>query len=256
MTAALTKARPKGAAVTPSRILVILPAFNESQNIAAVVAGIQRVMPDADTLVINDGSLDDTEAAARAAGAITLNLPYNLGIGAAVQTGFQFASANGYDIVLRNDGDGQHDPAANPSLLRRLQQGDVDVVIGSRFIGEAGDYGTPLLRRLGSGILAHLLSAITRQRVTDPTSGCAAFNRRAIKLFANAYPHDYPEPEAIVIAHRGGLRQTEIPVNMIARRHGSSSITPLRSVYYMIKVVLAILINLLRQKPNALEPGG
>ena len=242
--------------MTPSRILVILPAFNESKNIAAVVAAIQRVMPDADTLVINDGSLDDTGAAARGAGAITLNLPYNLGIGAAVQTGFQYASAKDYDIVLRNDGDGQHDPAANPALLQRLLQGDVDMVTGSRFIGETGDYGTPLLRRLGSGILARLLSAITRQPVTDPTSGCAAFNRRAIALFAKAYPHDYPEPEAIVIAHRGGLRQTEIPVNMIARQHGSSSITPLRSVYYMIKVVLAILINLLRQRPNAFEPGG
>ena len=237
--------------MTQTRILVILPALNEGKNIAAVVSGIKDALPEAVTLVINDGSLDNTREAANSAGALTLNLPYNLGIGAAVQTGFQFARAKDYDIVLRNDGDGQHDPAANPALLRRLARGDVDMVTGSRFIGEAGDYGTPLLRRLGSGILARLLSAITRQRVTDPTSGCAAFNRRAIALFASAYPHDYPEPEAIVIAHRGDIRQTEIPVNMIARQHGSSSITPLRSVYYMIKVVLAILINLLRRKPYA-----
>ena len=237
------------------RILVILPALNESENIVAVIAGIQRELPGASILVIDDGSADDTAAVAAAAGAQVASLPFNLGIGAAVQTGFQFAAAGDYDIALRNDGDGQHDPAANPALLQRLSVGDVDMVIGSRFIDAGGDYGTPLLRRLGSGILARLLSLVIRQRVTDPTSGCAAFNRRAIALFAKAYPHDYPEPEAIVIAHRGGLRQVEIPVNMIARRHGSSSITPLRSVYYMIKVVLAILINLLRRKPKAFDPG-
>ena len=234
-----------------ARILVILPAYNEGSAIADVVAGIRDELPGADLLVINDGSLDDTGGAAADAGAMTLDMPYNVGIGAAVQTGFLFADTRDYDIVLRNDGDGQHDPRANRDLLGRLARGDVDMVIGSRFVGGAGDYGTPLMRRLGSGILARLLSLITRQRVTDPTSGCAAFNRRAIQLFARAYPHDYPEPEAIVIAHRSGLRQVEIPVRMQARRHGSSSITPLRSAYYMIKVSLAILINLLRRKPDA-----
>ena len=184
---------------------------------------------------------------ARTAGAQVLELPYNLGIGAAVQAGFQFARAHDYDIVLRNDGDGQHAPENNIDLLARLEPGDVDVVIGSRFIDAHGDYGTPLLRRLGSAILAGLLTRIISQRVTDPTSGCAAFNRRAIDLFAQAYPHDYPEPEAIVMLHRSGLRQVEAPVRMIPRQHGDSSITPLRSVYYMIKVILAILINLLRR---------
>lgn len=230
-----------------ARILVILPALNEGRNIARAVRGIWELLPQVDVLVINDGSSDDTSAEAQSAGAQVLELPWNLGIGAAVQAGFQFARAHDYDIVLRNDGDGQHAPEANIELLARLKAGDADVVVGSRFIEAQGDYGTPFPRRLGSAILASLLSAIIGQRVTDPTSGCAAFNRRAIKLFAEAYPHDYPEPEAIVMLHRNGLRLVEAPVKMIARQHGDSSITPLRSVYYMIKVILAILINLLRR---------
>ena len=231
-----------------ARILVILPALNEGRNIARAVRGIQEGLPAVDVLVVNDGSSDDTAAEAQTAGAQVLELPYNLGIGAAVQAGFQFARAHNYDIVLRNDGDGQHAPENNVDLLARLEAGDADVVIGSRFIEAHGDYGTPLLRRLGSAILAGLLSSIVGQRVTDPTSGCAVFNRRAIHLFAEAYPHDYPEPEAIVMLHRSGLRQMEAPVRMIPRQHGDSSITPLRSVYYMIKVVLAILVNLLRRQ--------
>ena len=233
-----------------ARILVILPALNEGRNIGRTVKGIRSQLPQVEVLVINDGSRDDTTAEATAAGAHVLDLPYNLGIGAAVQAGFQFAKAQNYDIVLRNDGDGQHAPEANVELLASLGTQSADVVIGSRFIDAQGDYGTPLLRRLGSAILASLLSAIIGQRVTDPTSGCAAFNRKAISLFAQAYPHDYPEPEAIVMLHRSGLRQLEVPVNMIPRQHGHSSITPLRSVYYMIKVILAILINLLRRRPE------
>ncbi|MDE2821264.1 MAG: glycosyltransferase family 2 protein [Chloroflexota bacterium] len=236
--------------MSSERILVILPALNESRNIARVVNGVRSHLPGAEVLVIDDGSFDGTGCEAGGAGALVLSMPYNVGIGAAVQAGFQFAASRDYDIVIRNDGDGQHAPEANLDLIEKLRAEKVDLVVGSRFLGVAGDYGTPLLRRLGSGILARLLSVITGQRVTDPTSGCAAFNRRAIRLFAQAYPHDYPEPEAIVIAHRSGLRQSEIPVKMIPRRHGNSSITPLRSVYYMIKVILAILINLLRRPPQ------
>lgn len=236
--------------MSSERILVILPALNESRNIARVVNGVRSHLPGADVLVIDDGSFDGTGREAGGAGALVVNMPYNVGIGAAVQAGFQFAASRDYDIVIRNDGDGQHAPEANLDLIEKLRAEKADLVVGSRFLGGADDYGTPLLRRLGSGILARLLSIITGQRVTDPTSGCAVFNRRAIQLFAQAYPHDYPEPEAIVIAHRSGLRQMEIPVKMIPRRHGNSSITPLRSVYYMIKVILAILINLLRRPPQ------
>jgi glycosyltransferase involved in cell wall biosynthesis len=232
------------------RILVILPALNEGLNIANVIQRIQTQIPSADVLVINDGSVDDTAQQARGVGAIVLNMPYNVGIGAAVQTGFQFATAHAYDIVVRNDGDGQHSPEGINDLIDRLQADEVDVVIGSRFIGEHGDYGTPIVRRLGITILAKLLSVITGQPITDPTSGFCAFNRKAILLFAQFYPHDYPEPEAIVISYRTGLQQVEIPVKMIKREHGKSSITPVRSIYYMIKVILAILINLLRQHPQ------
>lgn len=233
-----------------ARILVILPAYNESLNIARTVGDIRAELPLADILVINDGSGDATAAAARDAGARVLNMPYNVGIGAAVQTGFQFAELNDYHIVLRNDGDGQHAPESNRALLTALDAHDVDVVIGSRFISRQGDYGTSALRRLGSAILARLLSSIIGQRVTDPTSGCSAYNRRAIRLLAQVYPHDYPEPEAVVILHRGGLRQMETSVRMMPRQHGRSSITAGRSVYYMIKVILAILINLLRRPPT------
>ena len=238
-----------------ARILVILPAYNEELNIARTVHEVRALLPHADVLVMNDGSSDDTSAAAAAAGAAVLELPYNIGIGAAVQSGFQYAAAKDYDLVLRNDGDGQHAPENNLDLLRALETQDADVVIGSRYISPRGDYGTPRLRRLGSGILARLLSAIIGQRVTDPTSGCSAYNRPAIQLLARFYPHDYPEPEAIVILHRGGLRQMEIPVKMMPRRHGQSSITPSRSVYYMIKVSLAILVNLLRRRPQTLPAG-
>jgi len=233
-----------------ARILVILPALNEGQNIATTIKQIQSHLPTADVVVINDGSVDDTAQQATICGAIVLNMPYNVGIGAAVQTGFKFAATHDYDIVVRNDGDGQHAPDGIERLLASIVADEADVVIGSRFVGADGDYGTPLARRLGITILATLLSRITGQRITDPTSGFCAFNRKAILLFADLYPHDYPEPEAIVISHRTGLRQIEIPVTMKPREHGNSSITPVRSVYYMIKVILAILINLLRQRPS------
>lgn len=231
-------------------ILVILPALNEGRNISTVIQRINAYVPSADVLVVNDGSLDDTTQQAQAVGAIVLNMPYNVGIGAAVQTGFQFAATHNYDIVIRNDGDGQHAPDGINRLLEKIQADEADVIIGSRFIDKQGDYGTPFARRMGITILAKLLSMITGQTITDPTSGFCAFNRKAILLFAQLYPHDYPEPEAIVISHRTGLRQVEIPVNMLEREHGKSSITPVRSVYYMIKVTLAILINLLRQRPR------
>ncbi len=233
-----------------TRILVILPALNEGQSIATTVQSIQSHIPTADVVVINDGSNDNTAQQAESVGAIVLNMPYNVGIGAAVQTGFKFAAEQNYDIVVRNDGDGQHAPDGIKRLLASIKSDAADVVIGSRFVGETGDYGTPLARRMGITILATLLSKITGQKITDPTSGFCAFNRKAILLFAKLYPHDYPEPEAIVISHRTGLRQIEIPVTMKPREHGNSSITPVRSVYYMIKVVLAILINLLRQRPT------
>lgn len=230
------------------KTLIILPAYNEEQNIARVIAQIRACVPYADVLVVNDGSSDETGPVAKAAGALVLHLPYNVGIGAGVQTGLRFAERYQYEIVVRNDGDGQHAPEDIVRLIDIIARGEVDVAIGSRFIG-AGDYGTPLPRRLGIEILARLLTMITGQTITDPTSGFCALNRRAIRLFARLYPHDYPEPEAVVVLYRAGLTMREYPVTMRPREHGHSSITPVRSLYYMIKVTLAILINLLRRAP-------
>ena len=225
--------------------LVIIPAYNEEDSITPVIAAVRQQLAWADIAVLNDGSTDHTGELAEAAGAIVLHLPYNVGIGASVQTGFMFAAEREYEVVLRVDGDGQHDPRDLNRLVEALQAGNADIVIGTRFIEDRG-YHTPAPRRLGILILARLISTITGQPVTDPTSGFAAFNRRAIRLFAVTYPHDYPEPEALVVAHRAGLRLHEIPVTMKPRQGGRSSITRLRSAYYMIKVILAILIGLLR----------
>jgi len=233
------------------RTLIILPALNEAGNIARTVTGIRSHVPWADVLVIDDGSTDTTAAEAREAGALVVNMPYNVGIGAAVQTGFKYPRREGYEVLARLDGDGQHSTDDTVRLLDRLAQGDVDVVIGSRFLG-MGEYHTPMTRRAGIGILRTLLRSITKQPITDPTSGFAAFNRRAINLFARMYPHDYPEPEAIVLMHKSGLQRCEIAVTFRDREHGVSQFTaPGRSAYYMLKVTLAILINTLRQVPIA-----
>ncbi len=225
--------------------LVIIPALNEEDSITSVIAAVRQHLPWADVAVLNDGSTDHTGTLAESAGAIVLHLPYNVGIGATVQTGFIFAADQGYEAVLRLDGDGQHDTGDLRLLAEALQNGTGDIIIGSRFIEDRG-YHTPAPRRVGILILSRLISTITSQSITDPTSGFAAFNRRAIRLFAGIYPHDYPEPEALVVAHRAGLRIHEIPVTMKPRQGGRSSITSLRSAYYMIKVILAILIGLLR----------
>lgn len=230
------------------KTLVVIPALNEADSIAHVISLIHQHAPFADIAVINDGSRDATGRIAADCGAVVLNMPYNVGIGAAVQTGFIYAARNGYQVVVQNDGDGQHNPAEIPLLLDTLMQGDADVVIGSRYIEDRG-YITPKVRRMGIVILANVISLVIGQRVTDPTSGFRASNRRTVTLCARLYPHDYPEPEAVVLLHHAGLRLREIPVTMNPRYGGRSSITPLRSGYYMVKVILAILIGLLRERP-------
>ncbi len=227
-----------------TRTLIIVPALNEADSIVRVIAEIRKHAPAADVAVINDGSIDATGRLAREAGAIVLDMPYNVGIGAAVQTGFIYAAREGYDVAVQTDGDGQHPATEIPRLVAELN--DADMVIGSRFIEDRG-YRQSAARRAGGVILAQLLSAITGTAITDPTSGFRASNRRTLELCARLYPHDYPEPEAIIVLHRAGLRVKEIPVTMRARTGGRSSLTPVRSAYYMVKVILAILINLLRK---------
>jgi glycosyltransferase involved in cell wall biosynthesis len=239
------------------RMIAIVPAFNEEGAIGGVVEGIRALDGRFDVVVVDDASTDDTVAVATAHGANVLCLPINLGIGGAVQTGFRAALAGGYDIAVRLDGDGQHDPAELPKLLAPLAGDEADVVTGSRFVGGDGDYRPPLARRIGITWFARLVSAVTRTRVTDTTSGFQALNRRAIELFAEDYPTDYPEVEATVLVLRHKLRLVEVPVRMREREHGSSSITFVRSIYYMLKVTLALLIAMARKltpPPGAAHP--
>lgn len=226
------------------RFLVIVPAFNEAAAIGSVVAGIREHF-DGDVVVIDDGSEDDTARLAREARAVVLHHPCNLGIGAAVQTGYLYALERGYDIVIRQDGDGQHDPAQIPLLLGPLLAGEADIVVGSRFLARAG-YQSTAVRRAGILVLG-LVSAVVGARVTDPTSGCWAVNRRALDALAHSHPDDYPETEALMIASRAGCRVREQPVIMQPRLAGRSSIGAIYSGFYMLKVVLSLLVGRLRR---------
>ena len=228
--------------------LAIVPALDEQDSVAEVVREVGS-LPGIDVLVIDDGSRDETAAVARAAGAQVVSMPFNVGIGGAVQTGYMWALEHGYSVAIQVDGDGQHPAVEVQRLVDAVRKGEADLVIGSRFLGE-GSYRAPFARRVGIRLFASVLSAILRVRVTDTTSGFRAGGREAIALFARAYPHDYPEVETVLVAHRAGLRVTELPVQMRIRQGGVSSITPFRAGYYMVKVLLAILVETLR-RPQA-----
>ena len=239
----------------PERRLAIVPARNEEDAVAKVVAELRSFDPHLDVVVIDDGSEDSTAARAEAAGAAVVSLPFNLGIGGAVQTGFKYALEHGYETVLRLDGDGQHDPRQIPNLLAPLLRGEADVVVGSRFAEGGSDYKAPLARRAGIRWFAQLVSLLTGQKLTDTTSGFQAVNARAIRLFAADYPHDYPEVEAVRPLQRepGRLRILEVPALMRGRETGRSSITLVRSLYYAVKVTLALFVGMFRRRIVPLE---
>ena len=239
-----------------ARIVAVVPAFDEAEAIGAVVSEIRDFDPGIDVVVVDDGSGDGTSDAAVAAGAVVVRLPFNLGIGAAVQTGFRYALEQDYDVAVRLDGDGQHDARELPKLLAPLERGEADVVTGSRFRDENGGYRPPLGRRLGITWFARLVSLLSRQQVTDTTSGFQALNRPAIALFARDYPSDYPEVEATVLLLKHRLRLLEVPVEMRERETGSSSITFLRSLYYAIKVTLALFVGMARRAAVPTEEAG
>jgi len=230
------------------KILIIVPAYNEGENIQRTVQEIGALefsMP-VSILVVNDGSKDHTEKEVRDTNAFLISLPFNLGIGGAVQTGFKFAYENNYDIAVQVDGDGQHDTSYLKALLEPVLNDEVDMTIGSRFLPPHLGYRSSFVRRIGIHFFAHLISFLTDYKVTDPTSGFRAFNQKMIKVFARYYPSDFPEPEAIVVAGRFKARVREVPVQMRKRAAGNSSIRYLKTLYYMIKVTFAVLLAKLK----------
>jgi len=228
------------------KILIIIPAYNEALNIGSVLDDIRTAGILADLLVVDDGSSDATSAVARSKGATVLRLPFNMGIGAAVQTGYKYAERGRYDVAVQFDGDGQHRADELETVLLPLMRGEADVVIGSRFLKE-GCYDAEIYRYAGIKLLSWVISLCVCQRITDPTSGFRAINRDAIEFFAHYYPDDYPEPEAIVLLRKARFRTVEIPVFMRQRNIGNSSITLLRGIYYMGKVLLAIGIDMFKK---------
>jgi glycosyltransferase involved in cell wall biosynthesis len=242
----------QGLAPRGLRCVAVVPAHNEQGSIGRVVREIQAVDPAVEVVVIDDASADATAAEAAAAGARVVRLPYNLGIGGAVQTGFRYALEGGFDLAVRLDGDGQHDASQLAGLVEPLLADEADIVVGSRFAAPSG-YRPPIGRRIGIVVFAHVVSLLVGRRVTDTTSGFQALNRRAIALFAADYPHDYPEVEATVMVFKHRLRLLEVPVTMREREAGASSITALGSVYYAVKVLLAVLVGVLRKNVTPLD---
>jgi glycosyltransferase involved in cell wall biosynthesis len=226
--------------------IALVPALNEEVTVGRVIDEIRAFDPGFDIVVVDDGSVDRTAGVAADRGAYVLRLPFNLGIGGAVQTGYRFAFERGYDLAVQVDGDGQHDPQQLPAILEPVLAGEADLCVGSRFAGNS-PYRSSFARRLGIRIFARVVSAVVRQKVTDTTSGFRAVNRKGIALFAADYPHDYPEVEATVMCVKHKLRLREVPVEMRERGGGSSSITAVRSIYYMTKVLLAIFVGLFRR---------
>lgn len=224
------------------KCLIIIPAYNEAGNIEKVVNKLVQKFPQYDYVIINDGSVDDTKKICKDRKYEVLNLPINMGIGGAVQTGYRYARDNGYDAAVQIDGDGQHDVAFLGSMLRLIESGQADVVIGSRFVEKEG-FQSSQIRRIGIRFLSCLGWILTGVQVKDITSGYRVVNKRFIQIFAEDYPADYPEPEAMVITAVHGGRIAEYPVVMKERENGESSITLKKSVYYMCKVSLAMIIR-------------
>lgn len=226
--------------------LIIIPAYNEADNIKRTVEDVRTNADEYDYVIINDCSTDTTREICEQSQYNIINLPINLGIGGAVQTGYKYAYENGYDIAVQIDGDGQHDPAFLKLMEKELIENNLDMVIGSRFIDKKG-FQSSVIRRFGIKYFMVLIKMITGTKITDSTSGLRMVGRKGIVLFANSYPKDYPEPESVVALLRENGRVKEIPVVMRARQGGVSSINFGKSIYYMIKVTLAILLARIRK---------
>jgi len=236
------------------RVLVIIPAYNEEETIGSVLEAIQASAPACRVLVIDDGSTDRTAEVVEAhGGAILLRMPFNAGIGVAMQTGYKYALRHGYDIAVQCDADGQHPAGEIMRLVEKMREGDLDLVIGSRYVAETG-YRPSFSRRVGKSLLSRLINGFIGGGITDTTSGFRAANRRVIENFAHHYPDDYPEAESLVLLHMHGLKAGEVPVTMHARQGGVTSISPPHAAYYIVKVALAIFVDLFRTYRKQPEP--
>lgn len=227
--------------------LVIIPAYNEAKNIKIVIEDLKENAPDFDYIIINDCSKDNLQEVCNELDYNMINLPVNLGIGGGVQTGYKYARENNYDVAIQFDGDGQHDAKYIHSLLEALEQNQLDMVIGSRFIEKQG-FQSSITRRCGISFLSNLIKIVTGKRILDVTSGFRIVNKNVINQFCEYYPHDYPEPESIVDVVTQGGKVGEVAVKMRERQGGTSSINSIKSVYYMVKVSLAIVIAGLKGK--------
>jgi glycosyltransferase involved in cell wall biosynthesis len=232
-------------AAHPGDLLIIVPAYNEEASIASVVREVRALLPATPVLVIDDCSFDGTRALAVEAGAQVLGLPYHLGLGGCVQAGYKLAFELGYDYVVRIDGDGQHDPASIPVILETLKNSDCDMVIGSRFCNQNGEY-TNWSRAAGIQLFRLVLRPILGKPVHDPTSGFVGVKRSALAVFSRSFPLEYPEIEALVVLQRKRFKFQEVPVRMRPRTGGRSSITPVKSLYYIVHVLLGVFVNVLR----------
>jgi glycosyltransferase involved in cell wall biosynthesis len=236
------------------RGLVIIPALNEARSLPDVVRELRAAAPGFDLLVVNDGSVDQTSAVARSEGCAVLDLCFNLGIGGAVQAGFKYAVEGGYDVAVQVDGDGQHPADQIEALSRPVLEEGCDMAVGSRYLAP-GRYEGGRLRRLGNAVLSRMCSLLSGQCVTDCTCGFRAYSARALAYLAHRYPADYPEPESIVLLARQGMRIREVPVKVRERRYGRSSITGVRPLYYMTKVGLALVLDVIKEAPRGQKGG-
>ena len=225
---------------------IIIPAYNEAGRIGATISGIRK-STDADIIVVSDGSADNTADEAKAAGALVIELPFNLGYGAALQTGYKYALKKGYEFAVQMDADGQHDPAYILPLVNEVRSGSVDVAIGSRFLGE-GDYRPTTIKKIGMVFFRMIVSAITGHKITDPTSGFQALNQKAMNFYASdAYPVDFPDADVLVMLHRKGISFREVPVRMNHSTKKKTMHSGFVPVYYLFKMVLSIFVTLLRR---------
>ena len=233
-----------------SRTLILIAAWNEEASIRAVILGVRQLHPHLPIVVVDDCSADSTATTAAKAGASVIQLPIHLGLGGALQTGYKYAFEQGFDQVVRIDGDGQHDPADISRMIATLETTGCEVVIGSRYQGNRNGY-TTRTRGIGIVVLRALLKPILGRTISDPTSGFTGVNRRALEVFARTFPLAYPEIEVLVVLQRKRFRFEEIPVKTIPRRQGRSSITPWKSVQYLLHVIVGVFVNILRINPLA-----